>query len=87
MTSDHVESREDAPPPPWLTIHGPLGPPAVGPQQVLHGLQHRVQLLLLPDFRLRDLGHVQLAARQLFYKVKSERQSVRQNWENSEPPG
>lgn len=69
--NDSVASRGPAPRlPGLLTVDGPPERPAVGPQQPVHGSQHRLQLLLLPDLRLRHLRHVQLAARQLFYKEK-----------------
>lgn len=49
-----------------LTVHVPAQWPAVGPKQVLHSFEDRLQLLLLPDLRLRHLSHVQLAVCQLF---------------------
>lgn len=49
-----------------LTVHIPTQRPAMGPKQVLHGFQNRLQLLLLPDLGLRHLCHIQLAVRQLF---------------------
>lgn len=42
----------------------------MGPQQAMHGFEHRLQLLLLPDLGLRHLSHVQLAARQLLCNEK-----------------
>lgn len=61
----------------------------MGPQQAVHGFQHRLQLLLLPDLRLRHLSHIQLAARQFFCneKDKSKMQGVRKHQRVSGPPG
>lgn len=53
-----------------LTVHIPAQWPAVGPKQVLHSLEDRLQLLLLPDLRLCHLGHIQLAVPQLFCRDK-----------------
>lgn len=53
-----------------LTVHIPTQRPAVGPKQVLHGFQNCLQLLLLPDLRLRHLCHIQLAVCQLFCRDK-----------------
>ena len=61
----------------------------MGPQQLLHRLEHRLQLLLLPYLGLGHLGHVQLAVCQFFCNKKDEgkRQSVRKSWRGSGPPG
>lgn len=61
----------------------------MGPQEALHGFQHRLQLLLLPDLGLCHLSHIQLAARQFFCneKDKSKTQGVRKRWRVSGPPG
>lgn len=67
--------RSPAPAPWMLTVHGPLERPAVGPKQVLHRLQHRLQLLLLPYFRLGHLGHIQLAVCQFFCNEKDKGKS------------
>lgn len=48
-----------------LTVDIPLGVPGGDVENLVDALEDRLELLLLSDLRLRDLGHVQLLSLQL----------------------